>query len=78
MRIGVHAGYRKYTEQVEYTQVETSTNKTLFSFSGMWFNTQDIYGSSVPDSRRLTDHIFTVALRGTIPWAGLSCTRLFL
>lgn len=64
MRIGVHAGYRKITEQVEYTQVETSTNKTLFSFSGMWFNTQDIYGSSVPDSRRLTDHIFT----GGITW----------
>lgn len=57
-RIGAHLFFRRITEQISYTQVETSTNKVLFSFSGMWFNTQQIFSSSVPGTRLIKDHIY--------------------
>ena len=57
-RIGVHLFYRRITEQIDYTQVETSTNKVLFSFSGMWFNTQQVYTSSAPGTRLIRDHLY--------------------
>ncbi|NLH24054.1 MAG: hypothetical protein GX474_06020 [Bacteroidales bacterium] len=57
-RIGAHLYFRRITEQIDYTQVETSTNKVLFSFSGMWFNTQQVYTSSAPGTRLLRDHLY--------------------
>lgn len=58
MRAGLHGVYGRVTEQVDYTQVETSTNKTLFSFMGQWMNTQEIYSTSVPDTRLLKDEVW--------------------
>ncbi|HHV02716.1 MAG: DUF6850 family outer membrane beta-barrel protein [Bacteroidales bacterium] len=57
-RIGAHLYFRRITEQIDYTQVETSTNKVLFSFSGMWFNTQQVFTSSAPRTRLVKDHLY--------------------
>ena len=57
-RIGLHLYFRRITEQTDYTQVETSTNKVLFLFSGMWFNTQQVFTSSAPGTRLLRDHLY--------------------
>lgn len=57
-RIGAHLYFRRITEQVDFTQVETSTNKILFSFSGLWFNTRQVFTTSAPRTRLLKDHLY--------------------
>jgi len=50
--LGANFIYERTTEKIEYTQYETSTSKTLFSLSGLWFYTYKVVTS---DNRRNLD-----------------------
>ena len=54
-RFAASAGYRRSTEQVNYMQVDESTEKYLFQTYGLWFHTGSGF-SSAETSRFLSGH----------------------
>lgn len=53
--LGANFIYERTTEKIEYSQEETSTAKTIFSLSGLWFYTYEV---SSGDNRRKLDDKF--------------------